>query len=70
MSRQVVADDMDLLLGVVRRNHVFEKANKLLAGVPLSRLALHLAGLGVHGRIQRERAVAFVLEAVPLGSSG
>ena len=46
------------------------KATNSAAGVARGGLAQHLAGLRVERRVQRQRAVAVVLKAVPLGAPG
>src|SRR5947207_13211091 len=49
---------------------VGKKGHRLRAGVPRCGFAQHATGLGVKGRVQRERAVAVVLKTVTFGPSG
>lgn len=68
VRRQVVGDDVDLLaLGLVG-HEVGEEGDELGRGVSRGGLAQHLAGLGVEGCVQRQRAMPVVLEAVALGT--
>jgi hypothetical protein len=48
---------------------LFEETDELRAGVPLRSLALHFAGLYIQRRVQRQRAIAPILEAVPFQPS-
>ncbi len=44
VGSQVVQDDVDLLLLLAAADHLIEKANELVSGVPRCGLALDLAG--------------------------
>src|ERR1700682_2594379 len=69
VRREVVSDDVNFLaLGLVNHD-VSEKRDELRRGMPLRRLAQYLAGLGVECGVQRQRAVAVVLEAMAFGAS-
>ena len=70
VRREVVEDDVDLAAGMTTGDDLGEEADKFLARVARRRLAAHLASLRVQGGVERERAVALVLEAVALGASG
>lgn len=70
VRRKVVEDDVDLAPGLARADHLLEEVDELSTGVAPSRLALHLAGFGVERRIERQCAVALVLEAVAFGAAG
>ena len=70
VSREVVGDHMDLFAARLIDHDVGEEGDELGRGVPRGGLAQHLAGLGVEGGIQRQRAVAEVLKAMPLGAPG
>src|SRR5678815_1151316 len=67
---EVVGDDVDLLAAGLVDHDVGEKRHELSRGVPLRGLAQHLAGPGIESGVQRQRAVAEVLEAVSLRASG
>ena len=61
---------MNLLLRLAAGDDLFEESDELRAGVPLGRLALHLAGLHIQRRVQRQRAVASIFKAMPFQPSG
>ncbi len=65
VRREVVSDDMDLLASKLVGHNVSQEGDELRRGVALGRLAQHLARLHIERRIQRQRAVAEGLEAVP-----
>jgi len=67
VRREIVRDHMDLLAAWLVDHDVGEECDELRGSVPLCSFAQHLAGLGVEGGVQRERAVTEVLKAVPLG---
>ena len=69
VSREVIGDHMDLFAAGLIDHQVCEERDELGRGVPRSRFAEHLTGLGVEGGIQRQGAVAKVLEAVPFCAS-
>ena len=67
VSREIVCDDMNLLLGWAKTDYFAEKSYELIAGVSRSGLAMHLARLNVQCRIQRERSMAEVFKSVAFG---
>ena len=69
MGREVVGNYMDLLAAPLIDDNVRQEGHKLRRRVSCGRLAQHLAGLGVEGRLERQRAVPEVLKAVPFGAS-
>ena len=66
VRREVVGDHMDLLASGLVRHEVSEEGHELLRGVACSRPAQDLSALRVEGGIERQRAVAVILEAVAL----
>src|ERR1035437_1025249 len=69
MRREVVGDDVDLPAPALAGDELHEKRHELLGGVPLGRLSQNLSGFRIQSRIQRQRAVAAVLESMPLDSA-
>jgi len=69
VSREVVEDDVNLLPPRLRLDDVAKESKELLTGVSSDRLAEDLTTAGIQGGIERQRAEAVVLEAVPLGPS-
>ena len=67
MCREVVGNHMNFLATWLVDYDVDEEGDELRRRVPLSGLAQYLTGLGVEGGVQRQRAMAKVLEAMPLG---
>ena len=63
---KVVQDDVHLALDGLGRNDFFQERNKLLTGMSWGGLAEDLAGLWIQRRIQRERPMPEILEAVLL----
>ena len=57
---------MNLLMRFTARDDLFEEVDELRAGVALGGLALHLPGLDMQCRVQRQRTVASIFKAVPL----
>lgn len=70
VCREVVGDDVNLPARGLVGDDVGEESDELSRGVARGRLAKHLAGARVEGRIQRQRAMALVLEAVALRPPG
>ena len=70
MSRKVVHDDVNFLVGRLGGHHVGQKGHKLRAGVTGGGLSNHLAGAHIEGGVERESAVTVVFEAVALGTAG
>ena len=64
---QVIADDVNGLFWSLAGDEIFQKGDELCTGVAGARLANHLAAGGMERRVQRERAVAVILEAVSFG---
>lgn len=69
VRREVVSDDMDLLARKLVGHNVGQEGDELRRGVALGRLAQHFTRLRIERRIQRQRAVAEVLEPVALGAT-
>jgi len=67
---EIVEDDVNLLPRRAQGYDFLEKGNELAAGVTGSGSAVDAAGGGIERRIQGERAVPVVLEAVTFGASG
>jgi len=57
---------VDLSAAPLVDHDIGEEGDELGRGVARSGLAQHFAGLGIEGRVQRERAMAVVLKAMPL----
>ena len=66
---EIVEDDVNLLPRRAQGDHLLEKGDELAAGVAGGGLAVDAAGGGIERRIQGERAVPVVLEAVAFGAS-
>jgi len=69
VGREVVEDDMNVLLRRAQRHHFCEEGDEVTAAVAGRGSSVHAAGLGVQRGIQRKRSMAVVLEAMTLGSS-
>src|SRR5882672_4836805 len=69
VRRKVVEDHVDLALVGLCRDDLFQKRNKLLAGVPRSGLAENFPSLRIQGCVERERSMTMVFETVLFGSS-
>src|ERR1700686_1816981 len=69
VSREVVGNHVDLFAAGLIDHNVCEERDELGRGVPRSRFAEDLAGLGVEGGIQRQSAVTKILKAVPFCAS-
>ena len=70
MSREVVEDDVNLLLARAQGYDFFEKGEELAAGVTGGGFAVYATGGGIQRRIQGQGSMPVVLEAVTLGASG
>ena len=68
VRREIVGDDADLFATRLVRNDVGEESDELGRRMPGRSLAERLARLGVEGRVQGQRAVAKILNPVPLGA--
>jgi len=66
VSRKIIENDVNLLMRCTAGDDLFEEVDELRAGVPRGRLALHLPGLHLERRVQRQGAIASILEAMPL----
>src|SRR5262245_34533889 len=66
MGREIVSDHMNLSTFRLRGDDVAEKFDKRRAGMTRNRLPEHFAGFRVEGGEERQRAVAVILESVPL----
>src|SRR4029450_9344129 len=70
MSRKLVHDEVNFLVGRLGGHHVGQKGDKLRAGVTGGGLGNHLTGAHIQGGVERESAVTVVFEAVALGPAG
>src|SRR5438270_13192862 len=70
VRRKIVGDDVNFFALRLVDHNVSEKGDKLSRGMPRGGLAEYLTGLGVEGSVQRQRAVAVILEAMALGAPG
>ena len=61
---------MDLLATRLIEHDVGEKGHELDRGMARGSFAQHLAGLGVEGAVQGERAVAVILKTASLKATG
>ena len=68
VRREVVENDVNLLLGRTTVHHLAQEGDELVARVAGSGLAQDIAGLGVEGGIQRKGAVSPVFESVAFGT--
>ena len=66
---KVVHDEVDFLAGRLCGYDLFEKADKLLAGVAAGSASENLAAPGLEGGIKRESAVTEILEPMTLSPS-
>ena len=70
VRREIVEDHVNLLAAWLMRHDVGEERDELSGGMACGRSPEHLTGLRVECRVERERAVAGVLKAVPFGAPG
>jgi hypothetical protein len=70
VGRQIVSGDVNLPPLRLRGDDVAEEFDKCRAGMSGHGLTEEFAGLRIERGEQRERAVAVVLKAVPLGPTG
>jgi len=70
VRRAVVQDDVNLVLDGWPGDDLFQKRNQLRTGVAGCGWADPFTGLRIQGRLQREGAVAVILEAVRLCAPG
>src|SRR5213595_3045766 len=69
VRREVVGNDVNLFAPRLVHHDVGEKGYEFSRGVAACRLAQNLTGLSVERCVQRQRAMAVVLEAVALGAT-
>src|SRR5258708_6489299 len=69
VSREVISDHMDFFAAGLIDHNVGEEGDEFGRGMPRSRFAEHLAGLGVEGGVQRQGAMTKVLKTVPFCAS-
>src|SRR3974377_1997778 len=69
VGREIVDEDVNLAPSGLAGDDVPQKRAGLLGRVASGGLAEHLSALGVESRIERQRAVAEVLEPVALGAA-
>jgi hypothetical protein len=62
VCRQIVQNDVNVLMRFTAGDDLFEEVHELGAGVALGSLALHLSGLHIQRRAQRQRAVASIFK--------
>jgi hypothetical protein len=67
---EIVEDDVNLLLRGKQRYNLLQKGDEFTAGMAGNGLAVDATSGGIKRRVQGERAVAVVLEAVTFGASG
>ena len=70
MSRKVVHDDVDFLVGRLGGHHIGQKGNELRAGVTGGGLCQPPGRCALEGGVERESAVTVIFEAVALGTAG
>lgn len=70
VRRKVVDDHMNVPTRRLRREHVTQEVHECLAGMTWHRVADDFAGLRVQRGVQRQRAVAVVLESMAFRASG
>ena len=68
MSGEVIEDDVDLAPARFDGDELAEEGDELLRRMPRCGLTEHRFGAGIEGSVERESAVAVVLEAVSLGT--
>src|SRR5258706_10619733 len=70
MRREIVEDDMDLLLWPALRHNLSQEIHEVGTGVTGRRFPMNPSCLGVQRGIQRQRAVAVILESMALRAAG
>lgn len=70
VGREVVDDDVDLFSPRLRREQIRKEAHELGGGVAGGGLADDFTAFGVESRVQTQRPMAHVLEAMALGPAG
>src|SRR5258705_5267204 len=69
VSREIVEDDVNLLIGRPQGYDVLEEDDKVAAGVACSGLSVNAAGRGIQRRVQRQGSVPVVFKSVALGAA-
>lgn len=69
VSREIVEDDVSLLIGRPRGYDFLEEDGKVAAGVACAGRSVNAAGRDVLRRIQRQGSVPVVFESVALGAA-
>ena len=64
VSREIVEDDVDLLLGRPEGNNLFQEADEVPTGVAGGRFPVNASGRGVQCGIQGERSMPIVFKSV------
>src|ERR1700751_20617 len=68
-SRDIVEDDVDLLMGRAQGHDFLQEDDKVAAGVTASGLSVNAAGRGSRRRIQRRGSVRVVFKSMALGAA-
>src|SRR5262245_33679230 len=66
VGRQVVENDVDLLILGLAGNKLTQEGHELLTGMAVGRTSYDTSCFGVQRRVERQRAMTEVLEAMPL----
>lgn len=69
MGRQIVQDDVNLLVPGAQRDDFLEEGDEVAAGVASRGLTVNPARGSVQGRVQRQRPMAVVLEPMAFSTS-
>src|SRR5258705_1668657 len=69
VSREIVEDDVDLLIGRAQGHDFLQEDDKVVAGVACSSLSVNAAGRCIQRRIQRQGSVPVVFKSVALGAA-
>jgi hypothetical protein len=65
-EREIVEDDVDLLIGRAQGDNLFQEADEVPTGVPDSGFPVNASGRGVQRSIQGERSMPVVFKSVVL----
>ncbi len=69
VGREIVENDVDLLLRPALRHHLSEEIHEVGTGVAGRRFPMHSSGFGVQRSVERQRAMAIILEPVALSAT-
>src|SRR4029453_5449951 len=69
VRREIVSDHVNLLTFWLVDYDVGQERNEFGRGMPHRGLTEHLAGFGIEGCVQRQRAMPVILEAVAFGTA-